>query len=185
MDGGSITSDVAKTDYEVQIPLVPVFSSGTWTATDSSDVVIITRTPATQTDYYKIPIIMPFRSTALKGAKLKSVTMVVTLGGTLSTSSDDIEMNIIKVTTPADGSSPVGSVLAGDSGSDYQTAYDTKAKRLVSGTHNYIVTIPTGEQAFLASGEQLYLRLKVIDAGSADLTCVLKGAVASFDFNGL
>lgn len=186
IDGGTITTTVAKTDYQVQVPLGPAtFSAGTWTVTDSSNVLLITRTPATQVDYYQVPIIMLFRTTADKGAKLKSVTVVATLGGTISTTNDDFEINIVQVTTPTDGSSPVGSVLAGDSGDDYVDAYDTKAERLVAGTHTFVVTIPTAEQDFIDDGEQLYVRVKVEDAGSADLTCVLKGIIASFDVNTL
>ena len=186
IDGGAITATVAKTDYEVQLPLAPAtFSAGTWTVTESSNVYFVTRTAATQKDYYTIPIIMPFRTTADKGAKLKSVTVVATFGGTISTSNDDFEVNIIQVTTPVDGSTPVGSVLAGDTGSDYGTTYDTKAERLVAGTHTFTVTIPTGEQDFIDDGEQLYARVMVEDAGSADLTFVLKGAIASFDVNHL
>ena len=186
IDGGVITASEAKTDYEVQLQLAPaVYSAGTWTVTESSNVYFVTRTPATQTDYYTVPIIMPFRTTALKGAMLKSVTMVVTLGGTISTSNDDLEITIIQVTTPVDGSAPVGSILAGNTGSDYGTSYDTKAERLVAGTHTFTVTIPEDEQDFIDDGEQLYAKLKVVDAGSADLTCVLKGAIASFDVNTL
>ena len=174
IDGGAITATVAKTDYEVQLPLAPAtFSAGTWTVTESSNVYFVTRTAATQKDYYTIPIIMPFRTTADKGAKLKSVTVVATFGGTISTSNDDFEVNIVQVTTPTDGNTPVGSVLAGDAGADYGTAYDTKAERLVAGTHTFTVTIPVGEQDFIDSGEQLYARVMVEDAGSADLTFVL------------
>jgi hypothetical protein len=186
IDGGTITATVAKTDYQVQIPLGPAtFSAGTWSVTDSSNVLLVTRTPATQVDYYQVPIIMPFRTTADKGAKLKSVTVVTTLGGTISTVNDDFEINIVQVTTPTDGSSPVGSVLAGNSGDDYVDAYDTKAERLVAGTHTFVVTIPSDEQDFIDDGEQLYVRVKVEDAGSADLTCVLKGIIADFDVNTL
>lgn len=186
IDGGAVTVTVAKTDYEVQLPLAPaIYSAGTWTITESSDVYFVTRTPATQTDYYTIPIIMPFRTTADKGAKLKSVTVVATFGGTISTSNDDFEVNIVQITTPADGSEPVGSVLAGDTGADYGTSYDTKAERLVAGTHTFTVTIPSDEQDFIDDGEQLYARIMVEDAGSADLTFVLKGALASFDVNHL
>ena len=186
IDGGVVTASEAKTDYEVQLPLAPaVYSTGTWTVTESSNVYFVTRTAATQTDYYTIPIIMPFRTTVDKGAKLKSVTVVATFGGTISTSNDDFEVNIVQVTTPVDGSTPVGSVLAGDAGADYGTSYDTKAERLVAGTHTFTVTIPTGEQDFIDDGEQLYARIMVSDAGSADLTFVLKGATAAFDVNTL
>lgn len=185
ISGGDITATVAKTDYQVQIPLVPIFSSGTWTATDSSNVFFITRTPANTTEYFTVPIIMPFRTTEDKGAKLKSVTVVATLGGTLDTINDDYEINVIQVTTPVDASTPVGSVLAGDDTVDYETDHNTKAKRLVSATHSIKVTIPTVEQDFIDSGEQLYVRLKVKDNANADLTFVLKGCIAEFDVNSL
>ena len=56
-DGGVITATVAKTDYEVQLPLAPAtFSAGTWTVTESSNVYFVTRTAATQKDYYTMTI---------------------------------------------------------------------------------------------------------------------------------
>ena len=184
MDGGNLTSDTPKTDYQVQVPLgPPCFSSGTWTSTDSTNVLFVTRTPANTTEYYKVPIIVTSRTTALKGAKLKSVTVVATLGGTLDVTNDDFEINIIKVTTPVDASAPVGSVLAGDSGSDYPTAQNTKAKRLTATDHTFVVTIPTGEQTYMDAGEQYYVRVKVTDNAGANLTCVLKGITAALDVN--
>ena len=111
------------------------------------------------------------------------MTSVVTLGGTLDTTNDDFEINIVKVTTPVDGSAPVGSVLAGDSGDDYPTDQNTKAKRLVSGHHTFVVTIPEDEQEFAEDGDQYYVRIKITDNANADLTCVLKGVVAQFDMN--
>lgn len=186
IDGGVVTSDVAKTDYQIQLPIAPAaFSSGTWTVTDSSNVLFVTRTQANATHYYQLPVIIPSRTTALKGAKFKSVTAVVTLGGTLDTINDDFEINIVKVTTPEDGSTPVGSVLAGDSGDDYPIAQNTKAKRLVAGTHTFVVTIPDDEQDFAEEGDQYYVRIMVKDNANADLTCVFKGVVAQFDVNTL
>lgn len=184
MDGGEVTSTEAKTDYQVQVPIGPAcFSSGTWTATESSNVIFVTRAPANTTEYYSLPIIVPSRTTALKGAKLKSVNAMVTLGGTLDTTNDDFEIDVVKVTMPEDGSAPVGSVLAGDESEDYPTDQNSKAKRLVSGNHTFVVTIPTDEQAFMESGDQHYVRIKIKDNANADLTCVLKGIVAQFDMN--
>ncbi len=183
IDGGDITMTVAKADGQTQIPLAPpAFSTGTWTVTDSSNVLFVTRTPADTTEYYQMPIIIPSRTTALKGIKLKSVTIVVTLGGTLDTTNDDFEINIIKVTTPVDASTPVGSVLAGDAAEDYAAAWDTKAERLTDATHTFVVTIPLADRVFCAAGDQYYARIKIKDNGSTDLTCVLKGATAQFDF---
>ena len=74
MNNGDLAVDIAKTDVEIPIPLAPgVAINGTWTASNSSNVLIITRTSATQTDYYKVPIPIIGRTTASKGMKLKSV----------------------------------------------------------------------------------------------------------------
>jgi hypothetical protein len=181
-DGGDLDLTVAKTDGQVMIPIAPpVFVSGTWTVTESTNVPFVTRTPANTTEYYTMPIIVPSRTTALKGIKLKSVTVVVTLGGTLNVTDDDFQIDILKVTTPVDAATPVGSILAGDDTADYAVAQNTKAKRLTAATHTFIVNIPTGEQVFCAVGEQYYARILIKDNANADLTCILKGAMAQFD----
>jgi hypothetical protein len=177
ISGGVITQDVPYTDWQCQVPIAPpVFYTGAWTVTDSTNVPIVTHTPATATHYYTIPIIVPSRTTALKGAKIKSVTVMYTLGGTVDLAADDFEINLVKVTTPADAAAPVGSVVAGDDPLDYATAYNTKAKRLTLASHTVIMTVPTADQAYIAAGEQYYVRIKFTDGGSGDLTCVLKGA---------
>ena len=188
VDGGAVTSDVAKTDYEVMIPLAPpTYSTGTWTQARAGQYYLTaTRTGANTTEYYSVAIPVPSRSTALKGIKLKAVTVVLTLSGTLNTTDDDLEIDIIKVTMPADGSLPTGAILAGDDNTnDYAAAYNTKAKRLVAGSHNITVTIPTAEQAYLATGEQLYVSVKVKDNANADLVIVLAAMHATFDYNTL
>jgi hypothetical protein len=183
MDGGTISADVAYTDGQVQLRLAPpMFSTGTWVVTEVSYVPTVTRTAANTTEYYAIPILVPSRTTALKGIKLKSVTIVVTLGGTLDTSNDDFQIDILKVTTPADASDPTGTVLAGNESADYETAHNDKAKRLTAATHTMVVTIPSGERAFVAAGEQYFVRILVKDNAGTNLTCALVGATAQFDF---
>jgi hypothetical protein len=183
IDGGTITADVAYTDGQVQLRLAPpLFSSGTWTVTEVSNVPTVTRSVANTTEYYTIPIIVPSRTTALKGIMLKGVTIVATLGGTLDTTNDDFQIDICKVTVPTDASNPVGSVLAGNEDADYDASHTPKANRLTATTHTVIVTIPSGERVFAAEGYQYFVRILVKDNAGANLTFALVGATAQFDF---
>jgi hypothetical protein len=179
--GGGLTVTTAKTDGQVGIPLAPGVSLvGTWTPSDSSNVLIVTRSTSATTDYYKVPIIIPHRTTATKGAKLKSVTVSYTMASA-DTAADTLQFLILKQLIPVDASGATGSVLAGDSDSDYDSSHNTDAKRLATASHTLTVTIPTEEQAYMADGEQLYLKVKVIDANTANLALVLTGAVANYD----
>ncbi len=184
MTNGDLEVDVAKTDIEIPIPLAPgVDIAGTWTPSTSSNVLIVTRTPATQTDYYKMPIPVIGRTTVLKGMKLKSVKVSYTIGDT--DTGDDLEFHIVKQTLPANGVAATGAILAGDSDSDYDADHNTLAERILDTgapqLHTAVVTIPTGEQAYLATGEQLYLEVKMADQSGADADFILTGAIATFD----
>lgn len=184
MNNGDLAVDIAKTDVEIPIPLAPgVAINGTWTASNSSNVLIITRTSATQTDYYKVPIPIIGRTTASKGMKLKSVKVSYSMNQT--DSGDDLEIHIVKQTLPANGSAASAAILAGDDDSDYDADHNTLAERILDTAapqlHTAVVTIPTGEQAYLATGEQLYLEVKFADQSGADADLILTGAVATFD----
>ena len=178
---GGLVVTTAKTDYQLGIPIAPGISlAGTWTITNASNVITNTRTAATSTGYYAIPIPLPHRTTASKGAKLTSIKASYVVSG--GASSDVIQFLIQKQTLPADSSSATGSILAGDDDADYDTNHNTDAKRYASASHTLTVTIPTGEQAFIADGEQLYLNIKVTDAGSADLAFAVTGLIANYTF---
>jgi hypothetical protein len=178
---GGLTVATSKTDGQIAIPLAPGISlNGTWTATDSSNALIVTRSTSVATDYYKLPIIVPHRTTATKGIKPKTVTVSYTMASG-DTAADTLQFQILKQTMPVDASAPVGSILAGDDQSDYDSSHNTEAKRLATASHTTTITIPTGEQAYLADGEQLYLKVKVIDASSANLAFALTGAVLNYD----
>ena len=184
MNNGDLAVDIAKTDVEIPIPLAPgVAINGTWTASNSSNVLIITRTSATQTDYYKVPIPIIGRTTASKGMKLKSVKVSYSMNQT--DSGDDLEIHIVKQTLPANGSTASAAILAGDADGDYDADHNTLAERILDTAapqlHTAVVTIPTGEQAYLATGEQLYLEVKFADQSGADADLILTGAVATFD----
>ena len=93
--------------------------------------------------------------------------------------------HIVQQLLPVNGAASTGAILAGDNDTDYDTDHNTKAKRLLSTgapqLHLATVTIPSGEQAYLVDGAQLFLRVKAKDNGSADLALILTGAVANFD----
>jgi len=178
---GDLTIAAPKTDHQIIIPISPGAAiAGTWTASAPSNVLIVTRTAAVGTGQYRMLIPLPVRTSASKGAKLKSVTVCYTVGSA-DTSADQLLFNIVKQTMPENGSSPVGSILAGDVDADYDANHDTKAERLAAATHTATVTIPSEEQAYASDGEQFYLDVLVTDAATANLTFAIKGAVANFD----
>jgi hypothetical protein len=179
--GGGLTVTTAKTDGQVAVPLAPgIALSGTWTASDSSNVLIITRTANAATEYYKLPVIIPHRTTASKGIKVTSVKVSYTVASA-DTAADLLQFQLLKQVIPADSSGATGAILVGDSDSDYDTSHNTDAKRLATASHTLLVTVPVGEQAYLADGEQLYLKVKVTDASGANLALVLTGAVVNYD----
>jgi hypothetical protein len=179
--GGGLTVTYAKTDGQVGVAIAPGISlGGTWTVSDSSNVTIVTRTANAATEYYKVPIVLPHRTTALKGLKLKSITASYTMASA-DTAADTLQFLVMKQTIPADTSGAVGAILAGDSDSDYDTNHNTDAKRLATASHTLTVTIPSDEQAYVADGEQYWLKVKVIDASVSNLAFVLTGAVADYD----
>jgi len=189
VDTGNIydaTVDTAKTDGQVNIQLAPgITLSGTWTPSDSTNQLIVTRTASYgSAEYYKVPIILPHRTTALKGVKLTSLDISYTINGT-DTTNDDLEFHITRQNIPTDGAAGAGVIEAGDADADYDTDHNTKAKRLdATGTpelHTCVVTVPVGEQEYVPDGYQYYLRVKVYDDAADDLAFILVGAVANYD----
>jgi hypothetical protein len=171
-----------KTDGQIMIPLQGGTAiGGTWTLSESSNVLILSRTAAAATHYYRMPIKIPSRTTALKGCKLKAVKISYTIASA-DTTNDELLFEIIKTTLPANGSGATAVILAGDDNSDYDTSHDTKAERLATASHTLTVTIPAGERAYLAADEILALRCKVTDAATANLALALTGAIALFDY---
>jgi hypothetical protein len=156
--------------------------SGTWTVSEgaSDNVQIVTRTAAASDVYYRIPIRIPKRTTASKGTKLTSVTVSYTVGGTIDTAADIIQIQILKQTMGADGSAPTASILAGDDDADYDASHNTNTKRLGAASHTLTVTIPAGEQAYAGDLESRALRVRVKDASTANMTFVLLGAMANY-----
>ncbi|MCK9568724.1 hypothetical protein M0R72_07275 [Candidatus Pacearchaeota archaeon] len=180
-----------KTDHQIALDIARGIGTvgttgaigGTWTVSEgaSDDIQIVTRTAAVADHYYRMPIPLPKRNTASKGAKLKSVTVNYTVGGTIDTTNDIVLFHIVKQTLGADGSAPTGGVLAGDANEDYDAAHNTNAERMAAGTHTATVTIPVGEQAYAADLETYALRVRIKDAATANLTFVLLGAVANYE----
>lgn len=180
---GALSVAAEKTDHQIAVNHcgAAYASAGTWTVSESTNALIVTRTAA-QADHYRThgPIQFPSRSAASKGAKLKSVSVAYTVGGTIDTTNDIFSVNIIKQTLPADGSGASATVIAGDDEADLDASHNTNALRLASGSHTLTVTIPTGEQAYAADGVAYYVRIRVKDNSTANLTFVLNGIVAKY-----
>lgn len=181
-NGNSVSYE--KTDYQVAVDhLNAAFSTSgaTWTASESTNALISTRTAAAADHYRSFgPIQLPQRTASGKGAKLTSVKVAYTVGGTIDTANDILSVNLIAQTLPADGSGASASVIAGDDEADLDTDHNTNAKRLGAGSHTLIVTIPVGEQAYAADGKAYFVRLRVKDASTANMTFVLNGIVANY-----
>ena len=156
---------------------------GTWTISEgaANNIQIATRTAAAADNYLRIPIPLPKRNTASKGAKLKSVTVSYVAGGTLDTANDIIQAQILKQTVPTNGKAATASVLAGDDDADYDADHNSNAERVEAGNQTMTVTIPEGEQAYAAENETFALRVRVKDASTANLTFVLTGALATYE----
>jgi len=179
---GALTVATAKTDHQIEINHIGGYAlSGVWTPTLASNVPTLTRTASTTTGLYIIPIYLPKRTTASKGAKLKSVTVSYVTGGTIDTTNDILFFYIIKSTLPTTGSAAAGAILAGDADVDYDAAHNTKAERLGAGNHTCTVTIPEGEQAYAADRETFWLEVDVYDASTANLTFKVTGIVANYE----
>lgn len=181
---GALTVATEKTDHQVPVShcnAAYASAGGTWTVSESTNALIVTRTAA-QADHYRShgPIQLPIRTASGKGAKLKSVSVAYTVGGTIDTANDIFSVNIIKQTLPADGSGASATVIAGDDEADLDASHNTNALRLASGSHTLTVTIPTGEQAYAADGVAYYVRIRVKDNSTANLTFVLNGIVAKY-----
>ena len=182
--GGSLTVTTDKTDGEIAVPLAPgIAISGTWTATNASNVITVTRTAATAGQSYIVPLVIPHRTTASKGIKLKSISAAYTTSG--GASSDVIQFVIQKQTIPADSSASTGAILAGDDDADYDTNHNTDAKRYAAASHTLTVTIPEGEQVYEATGVQYYVKVAVTDAASSDLAFALTGLTAAYNIAAL
>lgn len=180
---GALSVAGEKADHQVAVNhLNAAYSSGgTWTTSESTNALISTRTAAAADHYRSFgPIPLPQRITALKGAKLKSAKVAYTVGGTIDPAADILSVNLIAQTLPADGSGASAAVIAGDDEADLDTSHNTNAGRLAAGSHTLTVTIPTAEQAYAADGLAYYVRIRVKDAATANLTFVLNGIAANY-----
>lgn len=180
--GSDLTLSVPKTDGQIPIAIAPgIALSGTWSVSDSSNVISVDWTASSESaQYYAMPIVPLHRTATGKGIRLKSVTVTYSVGSA-DTSNDVLQFWIVKQIIPENGSTPTATVLAGDSDSDYDDNHNTSAKRLATGNHTLTVTIPTNERTYMADGNQLWLKVKISDAADSDLVFALKGAVANAD----
>lgn len=157
------------TDGNVSIPLeAGIATSGTWTpAMDASGLYTLTRSAGAATEYYWAPIPIPTRSTASKGIKPTGLDVNYSVGTADAT---DITFEVWRRTMGANGASPTAAVLFGEDDADYDEDHNTAAERGLDTAapqlHRAILT-DAGTPAYLAADESLWLRIKVIDPGTA------------------
>ena len=173
-----ITMSTAKADGQIAVPIYPgIALSGTWTPTDASTALTVVRTSAASSDY-RLPIVIPHRTTALKGAKITSYTVSYTVADG-NTSDDNINFELLSQKIPTDGSAvSAGTIVAGDSNAHYDADHNTVLERLTTGSHTLTVTVPT--PAYIADGVQYYLLIDVADNAATDLDFTLSGVVVNY-----
>lgn len=108
------------------------------------------------------------RSSSGKGLKYRGIKACYQVG---TATVADIVFELYKRTIPATGSAPgTPAIIAGQTNSEYDTAHDTAAERVAVAEHVAVVTVPTAAQAYLADGEELLIRAKVVGSASGVVT---------------
>ena len=145
-------------------------SAGTWTMTESSNVVSYDRTAADAAVTVLVPIRIPSNAKALKGAKLTSIDVGYLIG--TAAADDFATVELEKVSINADDVAASGAAVD----VTLDAAHDSAAERKAADDHTMTITIDDPE--FLDDGDCYWLKM-VIDCAA---TTVLKfyGAVAHF-----
>ena len=161
--------------------------SGTWTPTVSSNLPLLTRTSAQNTtEEFIVPLQIPAKSASSKGIKITSIDVAYSIN--TADTGDDFQVRLTKRSVPANGSAPsTVTVIAGDNvTADYDSNHNTAAKRVVDTgapqSHTLTMTVPTGDQAYVADGETHFINLYVIEADNAAgaLAVVVKDIVVNY-----
>ena len=171
-----VTQVAGYTDYQAAVDFGKGYAGvGTWTASIASEMLILTRTPATETSTYYIPIPLPGRTTTIKGGAISSIVIRYhTDGG--HTGADDILFTLIKTLGQANGTISTSSAVT----TSYDANHDSAAKRWAHGSvqyHTLTLTITTPE--YQADGGQYFLKCATVDSDSG-LAFVLRGVSVNY-----
>ena len=149
--------------------------SGSWSFAWATGLPALIRTSNNNTtEYYHVPLPLKAKSTASKGVEITAVKMAYECN--TSDAGDDIQLHLCKRSIPADGNAPGAlTTIAGDADADYDADHNTAAKRVdetgAPEQHTLLMSVPGGDQAYIADDEAWFLRIKVVEAN--DVTAAL------------
>lgn len=155
--------------------------SGTWAPMYTSDLIPeLARTPANATtQMFIVELPLKAKTTPTKGVKITGVKVAYSCNGEDNT--DDFQVRLLKRVLPADNAAPVAAVIiAGDADGDYDVAHNTAALRVDDAgapeNHTLTMSVPIGDQAYIADKESWQLCFYVNEANDAGhaLTIIVK-----------
>jgi hypothetical protein len=151
-------------------PADVMFSAGTWTDTQATNVWSKNRTAADAAFNIKIPIKLLQNSAALKGSKLVSIDIWWVVA---TAALDSLTAAIYKATLPANGAAHAAPATPAFS---FDTGHDTGPERLTLDEHKMTLTIT--DPAFMDDDDVWFVELQA----DAAATSVFKfhGARANF-----
>lgn len=149
-----------------------LFSAGTWTPADSSNVVSIARGAADASFTAYIPIPLPSNDSVRKGSYLKSIDVYYAIG--TGAADDFATVELEKLTLGPDDTAITGAAVT----TTIDTGHDTAAERLAVDTdHVMTITITTPE--WIDDAAAFVLKL-VVDC-AANTVFTFFGARANYD----
>ena len=131
-----------------------LFSAGTWTPADASNVVSIARGAADASFNAYIPIPLPSNDSARKGCRLKSIDVYYAIG--TAAADDFATVELEKMTLGADDTAITGAAVTGTCDTGHDSAAERKA---VDDDHVLTFTITT--PAWSDDGDAFVLELIV------------------------
>uniref|UniRef100_A0A6M3J7R9 Uncharacterized protein n=1 Tax=viral metagenome TaxID=1070528 RepID=A0A6M3J7R9_9ZZZZ len=179
VDMSAVVAD--NTDGQLSIPIhTGIAEAGTWTKATAAGLQTVTRTAAGAAQSYWIPVPIGNRSTASKGIKPTGLLVNYTLN---AEDADDCRFELWKVTQGADNAARTAAALFGEDNADYDEAHNLAAERgdSTNAPELHLATIvDAGAPAFLATGEELLLRVYVDDTTGGNAVFVLTSAILTY-----
>lgn len=149
-----------------------LFSAGTWTPADASNVVKIARGAADASFTAYIPIQLPSNDSVQKGSKLKSIDVYYAIG--TAAADDFATVELEKMTLGADDTAITGEAVT----TTLDTGHDTAAERLAVDT-DHVMTVTLSTPEWIDDAAAFVLKL-VVDC-AAGTVFTFFGARANYD----
>ena len=149
-----------------------LFSAGTWTPADASNVVSIARGAADAAFTAYIPIALPSNDSIQKGSKLKSIDVYYAIGAAAADDFATVELE--KMALGADDTAITGTAVT----TTLDAGHDTAAERLAVDT-DHVMTVTLSTPEWIDDAAAFVLKLVVDCAATTVFTFF--GARANYD----